>query len=201
MVLARLNKGSLAFITFKQTIMTEKTKTVAKINDVSIMLIDDTDKLVPIKPICEALGINHSSQRSKIQDDEILGSVGVLSTSTGKDGRQYEMFCLPYMYALGWIFSINPKNVKSEAKDKILKYKLECFTTLFNHFVGQSEFLEQKQLAIEKQLEDIDKIRSDFGSQKKLLSEAKKALNRVKEMTFEQWQINKRQLSIHFPNQ
>ena len=77
---------------------------------------------------------------------------------------------------------------------------MECYTALFNHFVGKSEFLEQKQLAIEKQLEDIEKIRSDYGNQKKLLSEAKKALNKVKEMTFEQWQINKRQLSIDFPN-
>lgn len=180
--------------------MTERLQTVAKINNVSITLIDDADKLVPIRPICEALGVDDKNQRSKIKNDEILGSVGVLSTSTGKDGKQYEMFCLPYMYALGWLFTINPKNVKEESQETIIKYKMECYTALFNHFVGKSEFLEQKQLAIEKQLEDIEKIRSDYGNQKKLLSEAKKALNKVKEMTFEQWQINKRQLSIDFPN-
>ena len=180
--------------------MTEKIKTIAKINNVGIMLIEDADKLIPIKPICEALEINHSNQRTKIQSDEILGSVGVLSTSTGSDGKQYEMFCLPYMYALGWLFTINPKNVKEESQETIIRYKMECYTALFNHFVGKSEFLEQKQIAIEKQLEDIEKIRSDYGNQKRLLSEAKKALNKVKEMTFEQWQINKRQLSIDFPN-
>lgn len=37
--------------------MTEKTKTVARINDVSIMLFDGAEKLVPIKPICEAIVI------------------------------------------------------------------------------------------------------------------------------------------------
>jgi len=145
--------------------MTEKIKTVAKINNVSITLIDDADKLVPIKPICEALGVDDKNQRTKIKNDEILGSVGVLSTSTGKDGKQYEMFCLPYMYALGWLFTINPKNVKEESQETIIKYKMECYTALFNHFVGKSEFLEQKQLVIEKQLEDIEKIRSDYGNQ------------------------------------
>ncbi|MBN2637350.1 MAG: hypothetical protein JXR61_13840 [Prolixibacteraceae bacterium] len=175
-----------------------KTKTVAKVNEVNIMLIDGAEKQVPIKPICEALGIDDKNQRSKIQNDEILGSVGVLSTSTGSDGKQYEMFCLPYMYALGWLFTINPKNVKSEARETILKYKMECYKALFNHFSDQSEFLEQKQAALEKQLEEVERIRADYGNQKKLLDDARRELNKVKEMTFEQWQIDKKQLKLNF---
>jgi hypothetical protein len=175
-----------------------KTKTVAKVNEVNIMLIDGVEKQVPIKPICEALGIDDKNQRSKIQNDEILGSVGVLSTSTGSDGKQYEMFCLPYMYALGWLFTINPKNVKSEARETILKYKMECYKALFNHFSDQSEFLEQKQAALEKQLEEVERIRTDYGNQKKLLDDARRELNKVKEMTFEQWQIDKKQLKLNF---
>ena len=178
----------------------EKTKTVAKVNNVGIMLIDGTEKLVPIKPICEALGINHSNQIAKVQKDEILGSVGVLSTSTGNDGKQYEMLCLPYMFALGWLFSINPKNVKEEARENVIKYKLECYTALFNHFSDQSEFLEQKQKALEKQLEEVERISTDYSKTKQELNDARKTLNKVKEMTFEQWQTNNRQLSIDFPN-
>lgn len=177
-----------------------KTKTVARINDVSIVLFDGKEKLVPVKPICEAIGIDHKNQRAKIQSDEILKSVGVLKTSTGSDGKQYEMFCVPYMYVFGWLFTINPKNVKEEARGNVLKYKLECYTALFKHFSDQSEFLEQKQVALEKQLEEVERIRSDYGNQKKLLDDARKMLNKVKEMTFEEWQMNNRQLSIDFPN-
>jgi hypothetical protein len=180
--------------------MKEKTKTVAKINDVSIMLIDGTEKLVPIKPICEALSIDDKNQRSKIQNDEILSSVGVLSTSTGSDGKKYEMFCLPYMYALGWIFTVNPKNVKAEARENILKYKMECYTALFNHFSDQSLFLEQKQIALEKQLEAVERVRSDYSKTKQELTDARKTLNKVKEMTFEEWLLDKRQLTIDFQN-
>ena len=49
-----------------------KTKTVARIKDVSIMLIDGKEKLVPIKPICQALEVNYSSQLEKIKSDEIV---------------------------------------------------------------------------------------------------------------------------------
>ncbi|GAO31371.1 phage antirepressor N-terminal domain-containing protein [Geofilum rubicundum] len=180
--------------------MKEKVKAVAQINDVSIMLIDGAEKLVPIKPICEALDINHSNQIVKVQKDEILGSVGVLSTSTGNDGKQYEMFCLPYMYALGWLFTVNPKNVKPEARETILKYKMECYTALFNHFSDHSQFLEQKQVALENQLEAVERVNIDFSKTKQELNDARKTLNKVKEMTFDEWLLNKRQLTIDFQN-
>ncbi len=180
--------------------MTQKTKTVARIQDVNITLIDGTERLVPIKPICEALGIDSKSQMDKIQKDEILGSTMVLSTSIGADGKEREMSCIPLKYVFGWLFTINPKNVKPEAKERIVKYRLECYEALFNYFTDQGEFLEMKQRALEKQLEEVDRIRCDFSDQKKLLSDAKRTLNNIKEMTFEQWQLNKRQLSINFPN-
>ncbi len=177
-----------------------KTKNVAKINNVEITIMDGAEKLVPIKPICEALGINHSSQVVKIQKDEILSTTVVLNTTVGADQKDREMLCLPYMYALGWLFSINPKNVNAEARENVVKYKQECYKALFNHFTEHSEFLEQKQLALEKQLGVVDRIGCDFGNKKKQFNEAKKTLNTIKEMTFEQWQMNKRQLSIDFPN-
>ncbi|WP_282039359.1 phage antirepressor N-terminal domain-containing protein [Saccharicrinis aurantiacus] len=180
--------------------MKENIKTVARINDVSIMLINGTEKLIPVKPICEALGIDHKSQMSKIQKDEILASTMVLSTTVGADGKDREMSCIPFKFVFGWLFSINPRNVKPEVKEQIIKYKLQCYDALYNYFADQGEFLELKQKALEKQLEEVERIRADYSDQKKQLSDAKKALNDIKEMTFEQWQYNKRQLSIEFPN-
>lgn len=76
---------------------------VTKVNNVSIVCIDnDNKKLISIRPICEALGIDAKVQRTKIQEDEILCSVGVLSASTGADGKAYEMLCLPLEFTFGW---------------------------------------------------------------------------------------------------
>lgn len=177
-----------------------KTKTVARIKDVSIMLIDDAEKLVPIKPICQALEVNYSSQLEKIKSDEILGSTVPLRGIVAADGKEREMACIPFKLVFGWLFTINPKNVKAEAKEQIIKYRLECYNALFNYFTDQGEFLEQKQKALEKQLEEVERIRTEYSDQKKLLNDARKTLNDIKELTFEEWQMNKRQLSLDFPN-
>jgi len=63
---------------------------VAKINEIDLMVIENGDKLVPIKPVCDILGVAPNKQIEKIQKDQILSSVGTLKVSTGSDGKQYE---------------------------------------------------------------------------------------------------------------
>ena len=176
------------------------TKTVAKINNENILLLDGAEKFVPIRPICQAMGIDHKRQMDNIKGDDILSPVGGLKPTKGADGKEYDMFCLPYMYIFGWLFTINPKNVKAESRENVLRYKQDCYTALFNHYTDQSEFLEHKQKALEQQLEEVERIRTDYSQTKKELDDARKTLNQVKEMTFEQWQINKQQLEIQFKN-
>lgn len=54
----------------------------AKINKQDLVIIsENTSKLVPIKPICAALGIDFKSQYAKLKDDENLSSTMVLSTT------------------------------------------------------------------------------------------------------------------------
>jgi hypothetical protein len=154
----------------------ETTKTVAKINNVSILMIDNGEKFVPIKPICDAFGIAHQRQIEKLKNDEILNSVITLRVTTGNDGKQYKMNCLPYMFVFGWLFTINPKNVKPEAQETVIKYRLECYKVLFKHFTDQSEFLEQKQVAISEHVDNVERIRADFKNTKQKLDEARRLL-------------------------
>lgn len=106
---------------------------INKINGVDIVTVErDGEIFVPIKPICDAIGIDAKAQRDKIQNDEILFSVGVLSTSTGADGKQYEMYCLPLRYVFGWLFTINAKNVAPEARETVSRYRRECYDGLYD---------------------------------------------------------------------
>lgn len=108
------------------------TKTVAVINQTNILVIEDGGKLVPIKPICEALGIQFPTQKEKIEKDEILGSKTSLNVAVAADGKNREMFCIPLKYVFGWLFSINPANVKEEARDAVLKCRQECYDAFYN---------------------------------------------------------------------
>jgi len=178
-----------------------ETKNLAKVNEVAIQLVTDNgSKLVPIKPICEALGIDFDSQRKKLNEDDLLNSTTVLSTAVGADGKDREMLCLPLKYVFGWLFTINPKNVKEEAREAVAKYREKCYDVLYDYFAGQSEYLELKNKMVEDKLIAYDNIREDFKSAEKRLREAKVELYRAKDFTYEDWCVMKNQTSINFVN-
>lgn len=176
-----------------------KEQMIANINGSKILLVkNEGEKLVPIKPICEALGIDEESQRKKILDDEILSSVTVLSTATGSDKKQYKMNCLPLMYIFGWLFTINPKNVKPEAQEAVKKYRMECYTALYRYFTDSVKYLEEKEAAIEKALAKVDSIRKEFNTAKDNLNEANKQFKLVRQFSYEDWVANNRQYRLEF---
>lgn len=145
---------------------------ISTINGVEIFaeITSNGNVFVPIKPICTALGVADNKQREKILEDDILSSVGTLRVSTGADGKQYEMYCLPLEYIYGWIFTINPKNVADTAKDAVKKYRRECYDALYRHFAG----------SIKRQIETNEaeiaalKAVNDALTSKKLAEEAYK---------------------------
>ena len=178
--------------------MEATTKTLARINKVDILLVENGEKLIPIKPICEALGVDDKAQKDKIKNDEILGSTGVLSTSVGADGKDREMFYIPFKYVFGWLFSINPKNVAPEAREAVLNYKSQCYDVLYNHFTAHSQFYEEKQQVLRAKYMELERIRAEFNTAKDRLEQAKKEFKETMNMSFEEWQASKQQLKIEF---
>ena len=180
--------------------MNENLKTIARINDVEIQIVGNGEKRVPIKPICEALGIDESVQRKKLQSDEFLSSVTVLSAATGSDGKDYKMTTIPHKYIFGWLFTINPKNVKPEAKEAVMKYRMECYDALFNHFTEQSEYLEEKQQIIDHELDEYQKIQVEFKTAKKRMEQQKIKVDKARKLTIEDWKETHFQGVLDFPD-
>jgi len=177
----------------------ETIKTIAKVNEQNVQIIEKNgNKYVPIKPICKALGIDFKSQYDKLKKDKILSSVMVLSTTTATDNKNYEMVSIPLKFIFGWLFRINPKNVKPEAEESIIKYQLMCYDALYSYFTEKAEFIEEKQQKINTALDRYNEIQKQFKETKSMLAEQKKELEEVRNITFEQWKNNKRQLEINF---
>lgn len=172
--------------------------TVAKINKTNILLIEDGEKRVAIKPICEALGVDPESQRKKILADEILGSVTVLSTATGSDKKEYKMTTIPFKYVFGWLFSINPKNVAPGARENIIRYKMECYDALYDHFTSYAEFVEYRQKEMDAKLELMKQARTEFYTAKGQLKIANDELEEVRKINFDAYKEMKAQLEINF---
>ena len=99
-----------------------ETKIITRVNNVDIVSTSD-EQLVPIRPICEALGIDANGQKQRIERNEILGPVACMIHATGMDGKTYDMYAIPYMYIFGWLFSIDTLKVSENARASILRYK------------------------------------------------------------------------------
>lgn len=91
----------------------------------------DGIKYVAVKPICENLGLDWSSQKKRIERDDVLNSVMVIMTTTGSDDKNYEMVCLPIDYINGFLFGIDTSRVSEEIRPVVLYYKRECYKALF----------------------------------------------------------------------
>lgn len=142
-----------------------KPQLISKINGVEIVTVEqDGEVYVPIKPICTALGIHDNGQRAKIYQDDILASVGNVILSTGADGKQYEMFCLPIKYIYGWLFTIQPERVAPDAREKVIKYRRECYDVLYEHFAGglrRQVETNEAEIELLKKLNEVISIEKD----------------------------------------
>ena len=120
---------------------------IATINGVDILASPEDDQLVQIRPICDMLGVDLESQRQKLKWNPLYNLVAVLSTVTGADSKQYEMYCLPFEYCLAWMLGVNAANVKPEVRKKLLEYQKECVLALKEHFYGKHR---QREKSIER---------------------------------------------------
>lgn len=171
-------------------------KTVAKVNNVQIVVIENGDKQVPIRPMCDAIGIDFSGQLQRIKTDPILSSTVGTVTTVGADGKQREMVSIPFKFTFGWLFTIDSRLVKEEARETVLKYQLECYDALYNHFTAYADYVEQKQIAIEKQLVIFENAKTNFQAASKVMKDAEQELKKYRQLRFEDFDAERRQLTL-----
>lgn len=141
---------------------------ITRINDVAIAATSNEqgEVLIPIRPICDALGVEYSRQLKKIKDDKFLRSVVGVTPTTGADGKTYEMACIPLQYVFGWLFTINPANVSEEARPAVEKYRLECYDALYNHFArARQRQLDENREEI-RLLEELTRVSDEIQEAK-----------------------------------
>lgn len=120
--------------------------------------VENDQIYVAVKPICQAIGVDHSSQIRNLKNDPILGSVVVNMTTTGRDSKAYHMACLPYRYIFGWLFRIDVNKVKDESKEHIITYQKKCYDVLFDYFFKKTDRYKKRDEVILSTQDEIDKL-------------------------------------------
>lgn len=122
-------------------------KTVGFYDDeITTIIIDDDqghEVYVPLRPLCEYLGVSWNGQRERIKRDPVLDEVTMSARVTRADisegSRQpktSEMLCLPLDYLNGWLFGITANRVKDDdVRTKLIRYQKECYRVLAQEFV------------------------------------------------------------------
>lgn len=87
-----------------------------------------------VKPIAENIGLAWHGQFQRIKRDEVLNSVVRVIGTTGTDGKQYDMMCLPIEFLNGWLFGVDAKRVKPEIKAPLIQYKMQCYKVLHDYW-------------------------------------------------------------------
>lgn len=159
-----------------------KQQLISIVNGVEISAVSDESGsiFVPVKPICDAIGVAYQTQHLKLQDHEILAPTITLRVMVAADGKKREMVCLPLEFVYGWIFTINTKNVSESAHDKVLRYQLECYKALYHHFTGSMQHTIETNNAETELLRQINSAMSREKEAKAERHKAEEALGKLR---------------------
>ena len=102
------------------------------------ILVADVDgtPYVPLRPISENLGLSWPAQTRRVERDEVLASTTATVAVTATDGRTRLMLCLPLEILPGWLFGVDTSRVRPELREKITRYRRECFRVLWRAFIA-----------------------------------------------------------------
>jgi hypothetical protein len=106
------------------------------INGALVRIADEVRVYVPLRPLCEFLGLSWSGQRERTMRDEVLADVVrfVRVTRTNSAGGNPNVLCIPLEFLPGWLFGISTQRVKGEYREKIIRYRRECYQHLWKAF-------------------------------------------------------------------
>lgn len=116
-----------------------KQKTVTFYDDqITAVLVEDGTVYVPLRPICDLLGVAWSAQRTRIKRDPILSNelttCVIVTITQGQPPQRREMSCLSVDFISGFLFGINANRVKPELREKIIRYQYESYKVLAEAF-------------------------------------------------------------------
>lgn len=121
-----------------------------------IMVINcDGEPYVAMRTVVDGMGLDWAAQFTKIK--QRFKSVVVEIATTGKDGKNYKMLCLPLRKLFGWLMTINPNKVAPHKKQTIIRYQDECDDVLWHYWTtgvaNREKILQERELLKKRQAE------------------------------------------------
>ena len=99
------------------------------------LLEQNNEPYTPMKPIVEGMGLDWSSQFTKLKSDQKRwGSIVINTIQVPGDTQSRETVMMPLRKLPGWLMTIHPTRVKPEIREKIIQYQNECDDVLWKYW-------------------------------------------------------------------
>jgi len=138
---------------------------------------------VAMKSVVENMGLDWSSQSSRLKSNSKKFDYGDIAIVAG-DGRLRNMGCIPIRKLNGWLFTVNPNNIKNnKTRKKVEEYQEECFHVLHGYWFGKKVSQEELKLpqnyrealkALLYEVEEKEKLQEKIEADKPLVEFAGK---------------------------
>lgn len=154
--------------------MAEREMLKAQFLGQEITLIDVSGvAYVAMREIVLGIGLDWKAQHRKLIQQTEKFSCGHMTT-TGKDGKQYEMLCMPIKKLNGWLFSINPNKVRANLKERLENYQEECFLALWDYWAEGVARRDEVKIKTAEWQAKMDTYKQQASEKGKALSNCRK---------------------------
>ncbi len=106
-------------------------------DELTAVQVADGTVYIPIRPICELIGVDWNGQRRRINRDPVLrGEMRTVDVTSTEGGRPVTrgVLCLPLDFVSGFLFGLNADRVRADLRDKVIRYQRECYKVLAEAF-------------------------------------------------------------------
>lgn len=123
---------------------------------------------VPIRPICDALGVKAYAQSIRIKEHGGFNSLAIKALDA--NGRSREHFALAHKHVWPWVMGISPSRVSESTRPLLLQFQHEINDAIHNYitqgFALNSDFIAQHPELRQLLVDALNKLeeQADRGS-------------------------------------
>ena len=89
----------------------------------TLFVADDPVPLVPLRPICEALGLSWSRQRKVVVGHPTFAPTVAFKATVAPDGRVHDMLFMPSDMVMLWLGGVHPDKVAAKVRDTLIAFQ------------------------------------------------------------------------------
>ncbi len=91
--------------------------------------------LVPIRPICDVLGLAWQVQHRKLTSHPTFAPAVTMMVTTGRDGKLYEMVAMVAEMVPLWLATIHPDKVAAKVRNTLIAFQTKSAKLLYAAWV------------------------------------------------------------------